>query len=83
LGLSKLIELKNKLTKKDQLLELHRGQGMEIWFRDNFVCPTEEEYRSLVNKSKNFINKLILVIPNSRVISIFRGVSLSLVLLDV
>jgi geranylgeranyl diphosphate synthase type 3 len=37
----------------EQLLELHRGQGMEIWFRDNFVCPTEEDYKSLVNKSNN------------------------------
>lgn len=29
----------------EQILELHRGQGMEIYWRDNFTCPTEAEYR--------------------------------------
>ena len=30
----------------EQLLELHRGQGMEIFWRDTNTCPTEEEYKS-------------------------------------
>ncbi|XP_061397743.1 terpene synthase [Musca vetustissima] len=29
----------------EQLLELHRGQGMEIYWRDSFTCPTEQEYK--------------------------------------
>lgn len=29
----------------EQLLELHRGQGMEIYWRDNFTCPTESGYK--------------------------------------
>nr|A0A7D0AGU9.1 RecName: Full=Terpene synthase; Short=EoTPS [Matsumurasca onukii]QAX24808.1 terpene synthase [Matsumurasca onukii] len=29
----------------DQLLELHRGQGIEIYWRDNFQCPSEDEYK--------------------------------------
>lgn len=29
----------------EQLLELHRGQGMEIYWRDNFLCPQEAEYK--------------------------------------
>lgn len=29
----------------EQLLELHRGQGMEIYWRDNFTCPSESEYK--------------------------------------
>ena len=48
-----------------QLLELHRGQvtnkdsehrltnntqGMEIYWRDNFLCPTEEEYRLMISR---------------------------------
>jgi len=33
-----------------QLLELHRGQGMEIYWRDNFICPTEEEYRLMISR---------------------------------
>jgi geranylgeranyl diphosphate synthase type 3 len=32
----------------EQLLELHRGQGMDIWFRDNFTCPTEDDYKVMV-----------------------------------
>ncbi|KAK6633833.1 hypothetical protein RUM44_004440 [Polyplax serrata] len=31
----------------EQLLELHRGQGMEIYWRDNFLCPSEAEYRQM------------------------------------
>lgn len=29
----------------EQLLELHRGQGMEIHWRDNFTCPLEQDYK--------------------------------------
>ncbi|XP_050520101.1 terpene synthase isoform X1 [Daktulosphaira vitifoliae] len=31
----------------EQVLELHRGQGMEIYWRDNYTCPTEEEYKKM------------------------------------
>ena len=32
-----------------QMLELHRGQGIELYWRDNpdFQCPTEEEYEKM------------------------------------
>jgi len=33
----------------DELLNLHRGQGLELYWRDSLVCPTEEEYVSMVN----------------------------------
>ncbi|KAF9646193.1 terpenoid synthase [Thelephora ganbajun] len=33
----------------DELLNLHRGQGLELYWRDSLVCPTEEEYISMVN----------------------------------
>ncbi|XP_041363256.1 geranylgeranyl pyrophosphate synthase-like [Gigantopelta aegis] len=32
----------------EQLLDLHRGQGMDIYWRDANVCPTEEEYILMV-----------------------------------
>jgi len=32
----------------EQLLELHRGQGMEIYWRDTVQCPTEEQYCEMV-----------------------------------
>lgn len=36
----------------DELLSLHRGQGLELYWRDSLVCPTEEEYISMVNNSE-------------------------------
>jgi geranylgeranyl diphosphate synthase type 3 len=34
----------------EQLLELHRGQGMEIYWRDNFICPSEAQYNETIVK---------------------------------
>ncbi|XP_054009287.1 terpene synthase-like isoform X1 [Hylaeus anthracinus] len=31
----------------EQLLELHRGQGMEIYWRDNCICPSETAYKHM------------------------------------
>ncbi|XP_076369059.1 terpene synthase-like isoform X2 [Tachypleus tridentatus] len=53
LGLEKLLKLgkpEATVVYAEQLLELHRGQGMEIYWRDNFVCPTEEEYKHMVKR---------------------------------
>lgn len=36
----------------DELLNLHRGQGQELVWRDSLSCPTEEEYLSMVNNSE-------------------------------
>lgn len=33
----------------EELLCLHRGQGLEILWRDSLQCPSEEEYISMVN----------------------------------
>lgn len=35
----------------EQMLELHRGQGMDVYWRDNFQCPTEEQYCEMVIQS--------------------------------
>jgi geranylgeranyl diphosphate synthase, type III len=35
----------------DELLSLHRGQGLELYWRDSLQCPTEEEYIAMVNDS--------------------------------
>ena len=39
----------------EQLIELHRGQGMDIYWRDAHKCPTEEEYKEMVIRSKVYI----------------------------
>lgn len=36
----------------EELINLHRGQGIELFWRDSRQCPTEEEYIDMVNNSK-------------------------------
>ena len=36
----------------EELLNLHRGQGMDLFWRDSLTCPTEEEYVQMVLGSK-------------------------------
>jgi hypothetical protein len=31
---------------------MHGGNGMEIYWRDNFICPTEKEYLDVICPSK-------------------------------
>lgn len=31
-----------------EMLNLHRGQGMDIYWRDNLVCPTLEQYQTMI-----------------------------------
>ncbi|KAH9498404.1 Geranylgeranyl pyrophosphate synthase [Bulinus truncatus] len=32
----------------EHTLELHRGQGMDIYWRDAVICPTEDDYKLMV-----------------------------------
>ncbi|KAJ2784323.1 hypothetical protein H4R18_001209 [Coemansia javaensis] len=32
----------------EELLNLHRGQGMDLFWRDTLTCPTEEQYLEMV-----------------------------------
>ncbi|KAK4054936.1 hypothetical protein OIV83_000860 [Microbotryomycetes sp. JL201] len=34
---------------KEEMLNLHRGQGMDLFWRENLICPTEPEYIDMVN----------------------------------
>jgi geranylgeranyl diphosphate synthase type 3 len=36
----------------EQILKGYQGQGMEIYWRDNYTCPTVEEYQDIAKKSK-------------------------------
>ncbi len=36
----------------EELLNLHRGQGMELYWRDTLTCPSEEEFIEMVSNSK-------------------------------
>ncbi|XP_076449066.1 geranylgeranyl pyrophosphate synthase-like [Babylonia areolata] len=51
LALDELNKLKNASATQvftEQLLELHRGQGMDIYWRDAVICPTEDDYKLMV-----------------------------------
>ena len=53
IGLEKVLKLGHPeavTVFSHQMLELHRGQGMEIHWRDNFVTPTEQEYRQMIER---------------------------------
>ncbi|CAF4078026.1 unnamed protein product [Adineta steineri] len=32
----------------DHMIELHKGQGLDIWWRDNHVCPSEDDYCQMI-----------------------------------
>lgn len=53
IGLEKCLQLGEPKAVEvftQQLLELHRGQGMEIYWRDNLVCPSVEQYELMVKR---------------------------------
>jgi geranylgeranyl diphosphate synthase type 3 len=40
---------------EEELLEVIQGQEMDIYWRDNYICPTLEEYKEIVKRSKDRI----------------------------
>ncbi|XP_010862734.1 geranylgeranyl pyrophosphate synthase isoform X1 [Esox lucius] len=51
LGLEKVLTLEHPEAVRvftRQLLELHCGQGLDIYWRDTYTCPTESQYRAMV-----------------------------------
>jgi len=41
-----------------QLLELHRGQGKEIYWRDSYCCPEEQEYMDMIRQKTGGLFRL-------------------------
>jgi geranylgeranyl diphosphate synthase type 3 len=42
----------------EHLLEFHRGQGMDIYWRDNYTCPSVEEYQEMAKRSKDRVRTM-------------------------
>lgn len=42
----------------EELLSLHRGQGMDIYWRDASICPTEDEYFTVVSNKTGGLFRL-------------------------
>lgn len=60
-GKAKDSELDRLVT--EEMLALHRGQGLEIFWRDSLTCPSEEEYIKMVRSwllfsGSRFISRL-------------------------
>ncbi|TMS37878.1 hypothetical protein L596_004718 [Steinernema carpocapsae] len=53
MALSKCIQLDHPqaiVIFTEKMLELHRGQGKELYWRDSYTCPTEEDYELMVKQ---------------------------------
>lgn len=57
-GGKKRTSLSNLVT--SELLNLHRGQGMDLLWRDSLNCPTEEEYVEMVNNKTGGLFRIAL-----------------------
>ena len=61
LALQDIHELNNATAVKvflEEMLNLHRGQGMDIYWRDNSLCPSEEEYIHMVTQKTGGLFRL-------------------------
>ncbi|KAK2875663.1 hypothetical protein FQN49_001521 [Arthroderma sp. PD_2] len=43
-----------------ELMNLHRGQGMDLYWRDNLTCPTEEDYLEMVGNKTGGLFRLAI-----------------------
>jgi geranylgeranyl diphosphate synthase type 3 len=64
LALSDLFKLKRKEAAIEiytkELCNLHRGQGMDLHWRDTLTCPTEEEYLDMVGNKTGGLFRLAI-----------------------
>ena len=62
LALKELQNLENRDEAMDiftnELLNLHRGQGMDLYWRDTLTCPTEDDYLEMVQNKTGGLFRL-------------------------
>jgi geranylgeranyl diphosphate synthase type 3 len=42
----------------ERLLQMYWGQGLEIYWRDNYICPSFEEYKEMAKRSKDMVRAI-------------------------
>jgi geranylgeranyl diphosphate synthase type 3 len=60
-ALQELLKLNNPETIKiysDELCNLHRGQGMDLYWRDTLTCPSEDDYLEMVGNKTGGLFRL-------------------------
>ncbi|XP_029679310.1 geranylgeranyl pyrophosphate synthase-like [Formica exsecta] len=62
IALERIVNLHPAATKvyMEQMLEVFRGQGIEIFWRDNLICPSEADYKTMaMKKAGGFFNLMV------------------------
>lgn len=62
-ALQELQKLKNPKAVSvytEELINLHRGQGLDLFWRDTLTCPTEEEYLEMVGNKTGGLFRLAI-----------------------
>lgn len=44
----------------EELLNLHRGQGMDLYWRDSLTCPSEADYLEMVGNKTGGLFRLAI-----------------------
>jgi geranylgeranyl diphosphate synthase type 3 len=78
LALQELSTLRNPAAIQiftEELLNLHRGQGMDLFWRDTLTCPTEADYLEMVSNKTGGLFRLAIKLmeTESSVLSAGRG----------
>lgn len=63
LALEEIQKLKNPEAIQiytSELLNLHRGQGMDLFWRDTLTCPTEDDYLEMVGNKTGGLFRLAI-----------------------
>ena len=58
--LSKLSNPKMIEIFTEELLNLHRGQGMDLYWRDSLTCPSEADYLEMVGNKTGGLFRLAI-----------------------
>ncbi|RYC62809.1 hypothetical protein CHU98_g3415 [Xylaria longipes] len=70
LALKELKKLKNPEEAMDiyttEMLYLHRGQGMDLYWRDTLTCPTEDDYLEMVSNKTGGLFRLAVKLMQSQ-----------------
>lgn len=59
----------------EELVNLHRGQGMDLFWRDTLTVPSEEDYLEMVDNKVRFLSPLIALklLTNSNRLAAFSA----------
>jgi geranylgeranyl diphosphate synthase type 3 len=56
----------------EELINLHRGQGMDIYWRDSLTCPSEADYLEMVsNKTGGLFRLAIKLLQADSTVNMF------------